>query len=135
MNNKYEFRMNGSKSAVFSSNSLDEASAMVAVLMGTSISGDIVDSETGEVLMTMTNGAITYISTDTVISFLRDVCEHEPVQGKCLICSGLAAFQNGEDAISQQTFAALNKLHEELYGAVSPLDIKMGELSLLLGIL
>lgn len=135
MNNKYEFRMNGFEFAVFGSDSLDEISATVAVLMGSSISGDIVDTETAEVLMTMTNGAITYISTDTVISFLRDVCENEPEQGKCLICSGLAAFQNGEDAISQQTFAALNKLHEELYGAVSPLDIKMGELSLLLSIL
>jgi hypothetical protein len=59
-------------------NDLDSAMDQLFPLLGTSANGYVVDGETGEVLASVSNGIVDYISEETQIHMLETIAMNDP---------------------------------------------------------
>ena len=97
-------------------NDMDDAVAVMDAFLNTDASGHLMDGMTGEVLMTMEQGGISYISTDTTTALIREVHDDCPDAAQHLCLMGIAAFQLDDTELGKQTYNALLNLHRELFG-------------------
>ena len=130
MKKKYELTINGS--SVYDADSLDPLAVLVAERLGTPVSAHLEDTDTGEALIVMEQGNITYLAPDVAILFLRDLCAENAEYGKILVCQGLVAFEGADSPTAKAMYDALMKLHVELFGPVNMVDLTVASLTLLL---
>ena len=72
--------MNGAIDSVSTVSNMDEATAILfPALNNPDVSGHITNAETGEALIIVENGNVTYIAPDTMIEMLDDIFEKEPM--------------------------------------------------------
>lgn len=72
--------MNGAIDSMSTVSNMDEASAILfPALNNPDVSGHIVNAETGEALVIVENGNVTYIAPDTMIEMLDSIFEKEPM--------------------------------------------------------
>ena len=72
--------MNGAVDLLSTVPDLDEAMTILfPALNNPDVSGHIVDAETGEALVIVENGNVTYIAPNTMIEMLDDIFEKEPM--------------------------------------------------------
>lgn len=72
--------MNGAIDSMSTVSNMDEATAILfPALNNPDVSGHIVNTETGEALVIVENGNVTYIAPDTMIEMLDDIFEKEPM--------------------------------------------------------
>lgn len=78
--------MNGAIDSMSTVSNMNEATAILfPALNNPDVSGHISNAETGEALVIVENGRVTYIATDIMIEMLDDIFEKEP-----LVALGLA---------------------------------------------
>ena len=71
--------MNGAIDSMSTVSNMDEATAILfPALNNPDVSGHITNAETGEALIIMENGNVTYIAPDTMIEMLDSIFEKEP---------------------------------------------------------
>ena len=128
---KYELNINGTY--IYEDDSLDPLAARLAERLNTPVSAHIQDTNTGEALIIMEQGNITYLAPEVAISFLRDLCAEDAEYGKMLVCQGLVAFEGANSPTAKAMYDALMKLHAELFGPVNMVDLMAANLALLLG--
>lgn len=93
----FKVRMFGAIDATSTCVSFDDALALLHPAIGKSdTSGDIVDMETGEVLVLVHDGDVTHIAPDTIIQMLDDIFETDPEAAIGLALLGLMAFSAEE---------------------------------------
>ena len=72
--------MNGAIDSMSTVSNMDEATAILfPALNNPDVSGHIANAETGEVLVIVENGNVTYIAPNTMIEMLDDIVEKEPM--------------------------------------------------------
>ena len=72
--------MNGAIDSMSTVSNMDEATAILfPALNNPDVSGHIVNAETGEALVIVEDGNVTYIAPDTMIEMLDDIFEKEPM--------------------------------------------------------
>ena len=72
--------MNGAIDSMSTVSNMDEAMAILfPALNNPDVSGHITNAETGEALVIVENGNVTYIAPDTMIEMLDDIFEKEPM--------------------------------------------------------
>ena len=72
--------MNGAIDSMSTVSNMDEAIAILfPALNNPDVSGHIVNAETGEALVIMEDGNVTYIAPNTMIEMLDDIFEKEPM--------------------------------------------------------
>ena len=72
--------MNGAIDSMSTVSNMDEATAILFTALNNSdVSGHIANAETGEALIIVENGNVTYIAPDTMIEMLDDIFEKEPM--------------------------------------------------------
>ena len=72
--------MNGAIDSMSTVSNMDEATAILfPALNNPDVSGHITNAETGEALVIVENGNVTYIAPDTMIEMLDDIFEKEPM--------------------------------------------------------
>ena len=72
--------MSGAIDSMSTVSNMDEASAILfPALNNPDVSGHISNAETGEALVIVENGRVTYIAPDTMIEMLDDIFEKEPM--------------------------------------------------------
>ena len=72
--------MNGAIDSLSTVPSLDEAMIVLfPALDNPDVSGHIVDAETGEALVIVENGNVTYIAPETMTDMLDDIFEADPM--------------------------------------------------------
>ena len=72
--------MNGAIDSLSTVSNLDEATAILfPALNNPDVSGHITNAETGEALVIMENGNVTYIAPDTMVEMLDVVFEKKPM--------------------------------------------------------
>ena len=72
--------MNGAIDSMSTVSNMDEATAILfPALDNPDVSGHIVNAETGEALVIVEDGNVTYIAPDTMIEMLDDIFEKEPM--------------------------------------------------------
>lgn len=72
--------MNGAIDSMSTVSNMNEATAILfPALNNPDVSGHISNAETGEVLVIVKNGRVTYIAPDTMIEMLDDIFEKEPM--------------------------------------------------------
>ena len=72
--------MNGAIDSPSTVSNLDEAMTILfPALNNPNVSGNITNAETGEVLVIVENGNVTYIAPDTMIEMLDGIFEKEPM--------------------------------------------------------
>ena len=72
--------MNGAIDSMSTISNMDEASAILfPALNNPDVSGHISNAETGEALVIVENGNVTYIAPNTMIEMLDDIFEKEPM--------------------------------------------------------
>lgn len=128
---KYELTINGS--SVYDADSLNPLAVLVAERLGTPVSAHLKDTSTGEALIIMEQGNITYLAPDVAVLFLRDLCAEDAEYGKMLVCQGLATFEGVDSPTAKTMYDALMKLHVELFGPVNMVDLMAANLALMLG--
>lgn len=78
--------MNGAIDSMSTVSNMNEATAILfPALNNPDVSGHISNAETGEALVIVENGRVTYIATGTMIEMLDNIFEKEP-----LVALGLA---------------------------------------------
>lgn len=71
--------MNGAIDSMSTVSNMDEAMAILfPALNNPDVSGHITNAETGEALVIVENGNVTYIAPDTMIEMLDDIFEADP---------------------------------------------------------
>ena len=128
---KYELTINGS--SVYDADSLDPLAVLVAERLGTPVSAHLEDTTTGEALIIMEQGNITYLAPDVAVLFLRDLCAENAEYGKMLVCQGLVAFEGADSPTAKAMYDTLMKLHVELFGPVNMIDLFAASLALVFG--
>lgn len=118
---KYELTINSS--SVYDADSLDPLAVLVAERLGTPVSAHLEDTTTGEALIIMEQGNITYLAPDVAVLFLRDLCAENAEYGKVLVCQGLVTFEGNNSPTAKAMYDALMKLHVELFGPVNMIDL------------
>ena len=87
----FKVRMFGGIDATSTCVSFDDALALLMPAVGNAhTSGDIVNLETGEVLVLVEEGDVTHISHETVTKMLLDIVETDPEAALFLTLMGLA---------------------------------------------
>ena len=72
--------MNGAIDSMSTVSNMDEATAILCpALKNPNVSGHIANAETGEALIIVENGNVTYIAPDTMIEMLDSIFEKEPM--------------------------------------------------------
>ena len=72
--------MNGAIDSMSTVSNMDEATAILfPALNNPDVSGHITNAETGEALVIVENGNVTYIAPDTMIEMLDDIFKKEPM--------------------------------------------------------
>ena len=72
--------MNGAIDSMSTVSNMDEATAILfPALNNPNVSGHITNAETGEALVIVENGNVTYIAPDTMIEMLDDIFEKDPI--------------------------------------------------------
>ena len=72
--------MNGAIDSMSTVSNMDEATAILfPALNNPDVSGHITNAETGEALIIVENGNVTYIAPDTMIEMLDSIFEKEPM--------------------------------------------------------
>ena len=72
--------MNGAIDSMSTVSNMDEAMAILfPALNNPDVSGHITNAETGEALVIVENGNVTYIAPGTMIEMLDDIFEKEPM--------------------------------------------------------
>ena len=72
--------MNGAIDSLSAVSGLDEAMVILfPALNNPDVSGHIVDAETGEALVIVENGNVTYIAPETMTDMLDDIFEADPM--------------------------------------------------------
>mgnify|MGYP003294605236 CR=1 FL=1 len=88
----FKVRMFGEIDATSTCVSFDDALALLMPAVGNiHTSGDIVNMETGEVLVFVQDGDVTYIDHATVMQMLHDIAETDPEAALFLALMGLVA--------------------------------------------
>lgn len=128
---KYELTINSS--SVYDADSLDPLTVLVAERLGTPVSAHLEDTTTGEALIIMEQGNITYLAPDVAVLFLRDLCAENAEYGKVLVCQGLVAFEGNNSPTAKAMYDALMKLHVELFGPVNMIDLLAVSLAMAFG--
>ena len=113
-------RMFGEIDATSTCVSFDDALALLMPAVGNAhTSGDIVNMDTGEVLVFVQDGEVTYIDHATVMQMLRDIAETDPETALLLTLLGLVtgAFNDeptpapaGEEFVPRNLLEILGKL-------------------------
>lgn len=127
---KYELTINGY--SIYDSDSLDPLAVLLGERLNTPTYAHLKDTTTGEVLALMEEGNITYLAPSVTVSFLRDLCAENAEYGKMLVCQGLAIFKEVDTPTAKSMYDALMKLHVELFGPVSTVDLAVANLALLI---
>lgn len=71
--------MNGAIDSMSTVSNMDEATAILfPALNNPDVSGHIANAETGEALVIVEDGNVTYIAPDTMIEMLDDIFEADP---------------------------------------------------------
>lgn len=71
--------MNGAIDSMSTVSNMNEATAILfPALNNPDVSGHISNAETGEALVIVENGNVTYIAPDTIIEMLDDIFEADP---------------------------------------------------------
>ena len=79
--------MNGAIDSMSTVSNMDEATAILfTALNNPDVSGHIANAETGEALIIVEEGNVTYIAPDTLIKMLDDIFKEDPI-----LAMGLAA--------------------------------------------
>ena len=74
--------MNGAIDSMSTVSNMDEAMAILfPALNNPDVSGHIVNAETGEALIVVENGWVTYIAPETMTKMLDDIFEKDPMLG------------------------------------------------------
>ena len=74
--------MNGAIDSMSTVSNMDEATAILfPALDNPDMSGHIVNAETGEALVIVENGNVTYIAPETMTKMLDDIFEKDPMLG------------------------------------------------------
>ena len=93
----FKVRMFGAIDATSTCVSFDDALALLHPAIGKpDTSGDIVNLETGEILVFVENGNVTHIAPDTLTQMLDDIFEVDPEAAIALALLGLMAFSAEE---------------------------------------
>ena len=72
--------MNGAIDSLSTVSNMDEAMTILfPALNNPNVSGNIVNAETGEALVIVENGNVTYLAPDTMIEMLDDIFEADPM--------------------------------------------------------
>ena len=72
--------MNGAIDSLSTVSDLDEAMTILfPALNNPNVSGNIVNAETGEALVIVENGWVTYLAPETMIDILDDIFEADPM--------------------------------------------------------
>ena len=72
--------MNGAIDSLSTVSDLDEAMTILfPALNNPNVSGHIVDAETGEALVIVENGDVTYLAPETMTDMLDDIFEADPM--------------------------------------------------------
>ena len=72
--------MNGAIDSMSTVSNMDEATAILfPALNNPDVSGYIANAETGEALVIVEDGSVTYIAPNTMIEMLDDIFEKEPM--------------------------------------------------------
>ena len=72
--------MNGAIDSMSTVSNMDEAMAILfPALDNPDVSGHIINAETGEALVIVEDGNVTYIAPNTMIKMLDDIFEKEPM--------------------------------------------------------
>ena len=72
--------MNGAVALLTTVPDLDEAMTILFLALNNpDVSGNIVDAETGEALVIVENGNVTYIAPETMTEMLDDIFEADPM--------------------------------------------------------
>ena len=72
--------MNGAIDSMSTVSNMDEATTILfPALNNPDVSGHIANAETGEVLIIVENGNVTYIAPDTMIELLDNISKKEPM--------------------------------------------------------
>ena len=72
--------MNGTIDSMSTVSNMDEATTILfPALNNPDVSGHIANAETGEALVIVENGNVTYIAPDTMIEMLDDIFKKEPM--------------------------------------------------------
>ena len=72
--------MNGAINSMSTVSNMDEATTILfPALNNSDVSGHIANAETGEALVIVENGNVTYIAPNTMIEMLDDIFEKEPM--------------------------------------------------------
>jgi len=88
----YKVMMNGSKDALATTNELQDGLAILfPALDDEKASGYIQNMETGEKVVIVESGHVTYIAPDTLIEMLDAIYKVDPAAGLSLALMGLAA--------------------------------------------
>ena len=74
--------MNGAIDSMSTVSNMDEATAILfPALNNLDVSGHIANAETGEALVIVENGNVTYIAPETMTKMLDDIFEKDPMLG------------------------------------------------------
>lgn len=74
--------MNGAIDSMSTVSNMDEATAILfPALNNPDVSGHIANAETGEALIIVENGNVTYIAPETMTKMLDDIFEKDPMVG------------------------------------------------------
>ena len=74
--------MNGAIDSMSTVSNMDEATAILfPALNNPDVSGHITNAETGEALIIVENGNVTYIAPETMTKMLDDIFEKDPMLG------------------------------------------------------
>lgn len=74
--------MNGAIDSMSTVSNMDEATAILfPALNNPNVSGHIANAETGEALVIVEDGNVTYIAPETLIEMLDDIFEKDPMLG------------------------------------------------------
>ena len=74
--------MNGAIDSMSTVSNMDEATAILSpALNNPDVSGHIANAETGEALVIVENGNVTYIAPETMTKMLDDIFEKDPMLG------------------------------------------------------
>lgn len=93
----FKVRMFGAIDATSTCVSFDDALALLQPAVGKpDTSGDIVNLETGEILVFVEDGNVTHIAPDTLTQMLDDIFEVDPEAAIALALLGLMAFSAEE---------------------------------------
>jgi hypothetical protein len=88
----FKVTMNGAISSLSVTPDFDEALAILfPALQNPNVSGNIEDTETGEVLVVVENGEVPYIAPDTIFKMLDSIFETDPEGALELVLMGLMA--------------------------------------------